>query len=97
MMYEATDSWSTYTNWLYNPTNVLGNATKNSRTSSICQATKDAGVIIFTIGFEADADGDATLLDCASSASHFYDVEGLEISEAFAAIATQINQLKLVQ
>ena len=74
-----------------------GGTTKNSRTSSICGAAKTAGVLVFSIGMETYGQGDATLLDCASSASHFFDVDGIEISEAFNAIAAKINQLKLVQ
>jgi hypothetical protein len=35
--------------------------------------------------------------DCASSPSHFFRVEGVELSEAFRAIARQINQLRLTQ
>ena len=34
---------------------------------------------------------------CATSASHYYDVIGLEINEAFASIARAINQLRLIQ
>lgn len=71
--------------------------TKNTRTSNICQQAKDNGVLVFTIGMETYGQGDATLLDCASSAAHFFDVTGIEISEAFNAIAAKINQLKLIQ
>ena len=46
---------------------------------------------------ETYGQGDATLLDCASSAAHFYDVDGVEISEAFSSIASTINKLKLLQ
>ena len=35
--------------------------------------------------------------DCASSPSHFFRVEGVEIEDAFEAIARQINQLRLTQ
>ena len=70
---------------------------KNARTSSICRAARTAGVTVFTIGFEADSGGNATLRDCATSAAYFFDVNGLEISEAFAAISSTINQLRLSQ
>lgn len=69
--------------------------TKNTRTSQICTAAKNAGVVVFTIGMDTYGQGDATLADCASSDAHFYDVRSLDISSAFNAIARQINQLRL--
>jgi hypothetical protein len=66
-------------------------------TQSICSAAKTQGVVIWTIGFEVDAHGASVMQDCASSPSHFFEVEGIEISEAFDAIARQINQLRLTQ
>ncbi|WP_232236996.1 TadE/TadG family type IV pilus assembly protein [Thiosulfatihalobacter marinus] len=74
-----------------------GTSTKNSRAKSVCDAAKDEGIIVFTIGFEAPSEGQAVLKDCASSDSHYFDVDGLEIRDAFAAIATSIRQLRLTQ
>ena len=34
---------------------------------------------------------------CATTPAHFYDVKGLQISEAFRAIASQINELRLTR
>jgi len=34
---------------------------------------------------------------CATTPAHYYNAEGIEISEAFASIATSINQLRLIQ
>ncbi|GAA6158880.1 hypothetical protein NBRC116589_10540 [Ruegeria sp. HU-ET01832] len=73
------------------------NTTKNPRTSAICQAAKDSGITIFTIGMDTYAQGDATLLDCASSPAFFYDVNSLDIASAFESIARQINRLRLTQ
>ncbi|MEL0436128.1 Tad domain-containing protein [Phycobacter sp. K97] len=83
--------------WYNNVYSSYGNATKNTRTRAICQAAKDQGIIVFTIGFEAPSDGVAVLQDCASSDAHYFDVNGLEISDAFASIATSIRQLRLTQ
>ncbi|MFY0310156.1 pilus assembly protein TadG-related protein [Leisingera sp. D0M16] len=83
--------------WYYGVYDYYGNSTKNARTRSICQAAKDQGIIVYTIGFEAPSDGVAVLQDCASSDSHYFDVDGLEISDAFASIATSIRQLRLTQ
>ncbi|KAJ02490.1 TadE/TadG family type IV pilus assembly protein [Sulfitobacter mediterraneus] len=65
--------------------------------SNICDAAKDKHIVIWSIGFEVGNHGASVMEDCASSPSHFFRVEGVEISEAFSAIARQINQLRLTQ
>ena len=70
---------------------------KNNRTDAICSAAKAQGIIVFTIGFEAPYNGRTVLKNCASSDAHYFDVKGLEISEAFASIATSIRKLRLTQ
>ena len=72
-------------------------ATGDSLLNSICTAAKHQGVLIWSIGFEVTDHGAAVMRNCASSPSHFFRVEGVEISEAFKAIARQINQLRLTQ
>lgn len=64
---------------------------------AICDAANTAGIVIFTIGFEAPDRGQQVMRYCASSDAHYYDVEGIEISQAFASIARTINQLRLIQ
>ncbi|MGD9862968.1 MAG: pilus assembly protein TadG-related protein [Pseudodonghicola sp.] len=84
--------------WYYGSRNrYIDASTKNSRTKAICDAAKARDIIVFTIGFEAPANGLAVLKDCASSDSHFFDVQGLEISEAFSSIASSIRKLRLTQ
>ncbi|PSK86801.1 Flp pilus assembly protein TadG [Limimaricola soesokkakensis] len=70
---------------------------KDLRTKAICAAARANGIVVFTIGFEVDAHAAGVMADCASSPSHFYRVEGLEIASAFTSIATQINALRLIQ
>ncbi|MEP3848319.1 MAG: Tad domain-containing protein [Paracoccaceae bacterium] len=65
--------------------------------SNICTAAKAEGILIWSIGFEVTDDSASLMRDCASSPSNFFRVEGVEISEAFEAIAKQINQLRLTQ
>ncbi|WP_176249600.1 pilus assembly protein TadG-related protein [Sulfitobacter sp. HGT1] len=75
----------------------------NSLLSNICTAAKAKRIVIWTIGFEVtddpynNNDGADVMRNCASSPSHFFDVDGVELSEAFKAIARQINQLRLIQ
>lgn len=83
--------------WYWSMLTYLDPSEKNVRTASACTAAKAAGTTIYAIGFEAPAAGLSTLSACASSASHFFDVNGVEISTAFRSIARQINQLRLTQ
>lgn len=82
---------------LYAVYDTVSAATKDARLNSICTAAKNNGVIIFSIGFEVTDYSAGVMQNCASSANHFYRVEGLEIEYAFESIANQINQLKLTQ
>ena len=71
--------------------------TKDKRLASICKEAKDAGIVVFTIGFEVTDDSAAVMEACASSPQHFYRVDGQDIQYAFASITNKINQLKLTQ
>ncbi|MGS4983602.1 Flp pilus assembly protein TadG [Pseudosulfitobacter pseudonitzschiae] len=64
---------------------------------NICDAAKDKGIVIWAIGFEVDDHGANEMRKCASTPSHFFRVEGVQITEAFKAIARTINQLRLTQ
>lgn len=67
----------------------------NTLLQNVCTAAKDAGILIYTIGFEVNDSGAAQMEACASSASHFYRVEGVKISDAFKSIARELKQLRL--
>lgn len=69
-----------------------------TRFYSICDLAKSSerNVEIYTIAFEAPAAAKTQMRNCASSPSHYYDVEGSEIDEVFQAIARQVRQLRLV-
>ncbi|SFK52772.1 TadE/TadG family type IV pilus assembly protein [Shimia haliotis] len=83
--------------WYYDVIDEVSYGDKDDRTKQICDAAKLEGTIIFAIGFEAPDSARVVLKDCASSDSHYFDVDGLEIQDAFAAIATSIRQLRLTQ
>ena len=69
----------------------------NDRLSDICQVARDRGIVIYTVAFEAPFRGRTALQDCASSPSHYFDVSGTDISQAFSAIASDIRALKLTR
>lgn len=69
----------------------------NNRLLNLCSKMKTEGVVIYTVAFEAPTAGRNLLRSCASSSNHAFDVDGLEISSAFASIATSIRKLRLTQ
>ncbi|MGC1495884.1 MAG: pilus assembly protein TadG-related protein [Sulfitobacter sp.] len=87
-------SWRYHDNWYYQKYSA---SQGDNLLHNICEAAKDQKIIVWSIGFEVTDHGAAVMNDCASSPSHFFRVEGIEISEAFEAIARQINQLRLTQ
>lgn len=84
-------SWS---NWRYTK---YTSAQADTMLGNICSAAKDQGIVVWSVGFEVTDFSAGIMEDCASSPSHFFRVEGVEITEAFEAIAKQINQLRLTQ
>lgn len=87
-------NYYTWNSWRY----VKYSASQaDSMLSNICSAAKDKGIVIWAVGFEVTDSNADKMRACASSPSHFFRVEGVEITEAFKAIASQINQLRLVQ
>ena len=83
--------------WYNSAHSYVNSSAKDQRTDHVCDAAKDEGVIVFTIGFEAPSRGQRVLERCASSPSHYFDVDGLEIEEAFDSIAASIRKLRLTQ
>ncbi len=73
-------------------------ALQSNRFLALCSLAKQNGIIVFTIGFDISVGSDAynEMRGCASSPSHFYDVDGLDLDAAFQQIATNITKLKLV-
>ena len=74
----------------------LGRGRAQRQFNQICTRAKEAGIVVFTIAFEAPLSAYEQMVACASSPAHAYNVDGLEIETAFASIAGQISQLRLV-
>ena len=88
--YVNSNYWSSYYYYKYTPSQG------DALLSNICDAAKAEGIVVWTIGFETSTHGSEVMEDCASSPTHFFDVDGVEISDAFSAIARHINNLKLI-
>ncbi|RMA43862.1 Tad domain-containing protein [Rhodophyticola porphyridii] len=90
--------WDYYRDLRYNSIELYAGANQaDANLRAICDAARDQGIIVFTIAFEAPQRGEEVMRYCATEPANYYDVEGTEISEAFASIANTIDQLKLVQ
>lgn len=92
-------SYATYLNMFRSKTDTstANTPVMDGQVASACTQAKDAGIVVFGIAFEAPPNGQATIRNCASSDAHYFDASGMEIATAFAAIATNITQLKLTQ
>jgi len=74
---------------------TMNESNKNSRLDTICSEAKDAGIEVFTIGFETSYSSSLVMKSCASSESHHFDATGLNLSAAFTSIAREIHELRL--
>lgn len=72
-------------------------ATMDAQLQQSCSLAKANDVIVYGIAFEAPPVGQTQISKCSTSASHYFNAQGLEISTAFRAIANNITQLKLTQ
>lgn len=92
-----TNNNNVWDDWYNDKFTTTSTADKDERLDSVCTVAKNEGIIIFAIGFEVTDRAADVMESCASSPSHFYRVEGLEIATAFASIAANITSLRLVQ
>ncbi len=74
------------------------NGTTLSQSLALCQAMKNAGVIVYTVGFQITGDTNAeTLINtCPSSPRNKYlPTSGQALSEAFKSIGADLNNLRI--
>ena len=66
----------------------------------ICKKMKQAGVEVYTVGFEITSGGEAdtTMAQCATSPTHYYNASnGEELRTAFRDIALKVSTLRLME
>jgi len=76
---------------------IYNSATALTHMNAVCDAAKRNGVTVFTIGFQVNSTAQTQMRNCATSASHFYNVDGLDIASAFQSIASAIQNVKLTR
>jgi len=90
-------SYSDYLPW-WNPGYRKSMNRLRSMYRRTCNAAKHLGVVIFTVSFEPNTQGEINdMKNCASSDSHHFNARGIDIVSAFNTIAATIKNLKLVQ
>jgi len=90
--------WRVYNQIRYSSTELYANGSAaDTNLRAICDAARAQGIVVFSIGFEAPPRGQEVMQYCATSSAHYYDVDGIEISDAFRSIARAINRLRLIQ
>ncbi|MCZ8151492.1 MAG: pilus assembly protein TadG-related protein [Rhodobacteraceae bacterium] len=92
---------STYTTWWNNFRTQRGDSAStpamDAELTSICNQTKQQGVLVYSVAFSAPTRGVTALRSCASSDGHFFhSTNNTALNAAFQAIATNITQLRLV-
>ena len=88
---------SAWADWYTSAKTKLNSVAKDQQTKHICDATKDQGIIVYSVGLDVSKRGGRLLRACASSGSHYFDSQGSEITDAFSAIASSIRKLRLTQ
>lgn len=84
-------------NSILNSYSYVAPTEKNANLLLACQAAKNEGVVVFSVGLEVTIESGALLEACATSPNHYFLVNGEDLSYAFKSIAGQINQLRLTQ
>ena len=69
----------------------------DTQLQDVCSMAKDGGVIVYGIAFEAPTNGQAQIADCSTGPAYYFNAQGLQITTAFSAIASNISQLRLTQ
>lgn len=67
---------------------------------ALCTAMRNAGITIYTIGFDIGNDEDAqgVMSDCATDSDHaFLAATGAQLQEVFRAIGTDISELRIAE
>ncbi|MBZ4023369.1 hypothetical protein CKO11_12965 [Rhodobacter sp. TJ_12] len=70
---------------------------KDSALNALCTTAKDDehNIIIFTVAVDAPTSGKEVLRKCATADTYAYEVSALDLTDAFASIASAINSLRL--
>ncbi|MEO1650294.1 MAG: Tad domain-containing protein [Pseudomonadota bacterium] len=81
-----------------NSTNKLDVGSSAYQALQLCSAMRQAGIMIYTIAFQAPATAEALLLECAGSTENYYDAEtSSELINAFRDVAAKLKSMRLTR
>jgi Flp pilus assembly protein TadG len=70
----------------------------NTQAKKMCDEMRDENVLVYAVAFQAPSSAKDTLKDCAGDDSRFFDAtDGTQLLDAYAAIASQLSALTIVQ
>ncbi len=92
-------NWDTRVDYFYSWAETHGQTRADDNLSRICAEARRKGIVIYTIAFQAPASGRAAMRDCAGAGneSRYFDVEGLNIAQAFDDVLASVSRLRLTQ
>lgn len=76
---------------------LYSSADANRMMHNICEAAKDAGIVVYGVAVELSAGGRAPMEDCVTSPAHFFAVNGSQLESVFVQIAQDIKSLRLAR
>ena len=95
--YRYAISYNDYKAASYADYSVVNGYEADERLSDICEEARNRNIVVYTVAFEAPSGGQNALRDCATSVNTYFSASGTDISAVFAAIASDIRSLKLIQ
>lgn len=93
---DSTKALILMTDGSFNRQNAGGQGSSTEQAEDLCDNIKDAGVVIYSVAFQAPAAGEAVLEYCSSGPEYFFDpTTGEELESSYRAIATSISDLRI--
>ncbi len=92
-------NWNTRVDYFYSWQETHNQSRADANLSRICAAARAQGVIIYTIAFQAPTAGQNAMRDCAGTGNEtrYFDVEGLDIAQAFDDVLASVSRLRLTE
>lgn len=93
-------TWNDRVDYFYSFETTHRQSRADTNLSNICRTARENGVVVYTIAFQAPDDGRAAMLDCAGgqdNATRFFDVDDLDIEEAFDDVIASVGRLRLTK
>ena len=81
-------------NWLHDGQTKKEQIKIDNEALDSCNSAKEAGIEVFTIGFDISKNGEQFLTDCSSGADHFYfPKSATDLTSTFKTIGEQVSSL----